>query len=488
MIWRRQFLTQSLLGCAADFALRSSAKGAASSNVVDVTNYGAIGDGKTKDTAAVQKAIDSCAAKRGGRVILPAGNTFLCGNIELKSNVELYLENGAILKASGDREDFSQFGALLFAKDAQDVVISGKGAIEGNFPAYLNEMQEGGFKVTFPFLGPYDPLYAAAEKDIAHGRPRMVLLVGCKGATLRDIRIKNAPTWTVHVIGCENLLIDGLAILNDLRVPNCDGIDIDHCRNVRVANCNIQAGDDCIILKASRNFTQYGPCSHVTVTGCTMSSSSAAIKFEPEGPETIRDIVITSCTIERSNRGICILNRDGALIENIICSDMVIGTELRASMWWGAGEPVHISNLPRNAETKVGPVRRLRFNNLLCHGESGIFLHGGKDSVIEDVVFSNVEVSVGRTSQIEGGYYDLRPGNPSPGLYKHQIAGIHCEHVKELSLLNVSVKWAESLPDYYGPGLDVTGSDGLKLINVDFRAAHPERDAKQIIDGSRKDK
>ncbi len=476
MFDRREFITSALGLAGAEIA-----GGAVRADKFDVKQFGAKGDGTTKDTAAIQKAIDECARSGGGRVLVPAGGIYLSGNLQLRPHVQFIIEGGATLKASGNREDFGEFGALLFAKDAANIEITGSGSIDGNFPAYLTEMQEGGFKVTFPFLGPYDPLYTPAEQHKEQGRPRMILLLGCEGARLNSFTIRDAPTWTVHLIGCRDLLIDGISILNDLRVPNCDAIDIDHCRDVRVVNSNLQAGDDCIVLKTSRNFTQYGPCQNINVTGCSMISSSAAVKIEPEGPAAIRDVTITGCTIRQSNRGICILNRDGSLIENVICSNLVIGTELRAAMWWGAGEPVHVSNLPRNPQIKVGPVRRLRFTNLICHGESGLYLCGGTDSPIEDVVFDNIEVLVERTSTLTGGYYDLRPGEGLKGLYRHSIAGIYCEKVKDLSFLHTTVKWGADLPDYYGAGLEANDVHSLELENCHISGAHPGRDSDRLI-------
>ncbi len=163
------------------------------------------------------------------------------------------------------------------------------------------------------------------------------------------------------------MYVEGISILNDLRGPNCDGIDVDHCRRVRIANYNIQAGDDCIILKTSRNFTRYGPCEDITVTGCTLTSSSAGIKIEPEGPETIRNATITSCVISHSNRGVCLLNRDGALIEDLVFSDLVITTELAPFDVVGSGRagtrlkpPAQYRNESRHREgapVQQSPVR-----------------------------------------------------------------------------------------------------------------------------------
>jgi hypothetical protein len=300
----------------------------------------------------------------------------------------------------------------------------------------------------------------------------MILLVGCMGAHLADFTIRDSPTWTIHPIGCEDLSISGLTIRNDLAVPNCDGIDIDHCKNVRISNCDIQAGDDCIVLKASRNFRQYGACERIAVSNCVLTSSSAGVKVEAEGPDTVRMAVVSDCTIADSNRGICVMNRDGALLENLIFSNLVITTKLQPSMWWGAGEPVHVSNIPRTKEMQPGTIRDVQFNNVVCRGESGIYVHGWPGNPI-DVSFSNIDLVIEKTSQIPGGFYDLRPGDVAGGLYQHSIAGVYCESVRRLDLHDVSVEWRGTIPAYYGPALEARHVQQLSLQNVRGANAHP---------------
>jgi len=148
----------------------------------------------------------------------------------------------------------------------------------------------------------------------------------------------------------------------------------------------------------------------------------------------VRLASITNCTIEKSNRGICVHVRDGGLVENVVFSDMVITTELQESHWWGAGEPVHASCLARSQGAPVGAIRHLQFNNLICAGESGAYMRG-----VSDVTLDNVQLDFQKTSGVEGGFYDLRPGDLGGGIIKHRIAGVYAESAERLALRGVTV-------------------------------------------------
>lgn len=429
----------------------------------NIRDYGAIGDGKTNDAAAIQAAIDACTSAGGGRVIVPSGAVYLSGTITLKSNVELHVERGATIEASGAAADYTPATldplpfapaspsltfqiTLITASHADNIAITGSGVIDG-----------GGRK----FIAQELP-YIHRMKQI---RPFTAFLVGCTHITYRDIVVRDGAVWTLRFSGCEDLLIDGIRILNDLKLPNNDGIDLDHCRNVRIANCHIVSGDDCIVLKTCSDAGDFGPCENITVTGCTLVSTSSALIVGCENYQPMRNIVFDSCVIQSSNRGLGIHMSYSSVMENILFSNMVIETRHFDTDWWGAAEPIYVVVAPWTATDTIGIARHIRFSNVLCKSESGVVVYCPEPGHIEDILFENVRVELNKTSKWEGGYLDLRP-IPTEGLPKHPISGFLLENAKNVTVRNCEVAWGENRPDYYHHALEAVNVDGLKIENL----------------------
>jgi hypothetical protein len=437
----------------------------------NVLQYGAIGDGSTNDASAIQKAIDACFEDGGGSVVLPAGKTYYSGSVTLKANVDLYVERGAIFKLSKDIADLRTnkvqegFGAtcgFIFAENADNISVSGGGVIDGSGFDYMTRETED---IYIP------------KPD----RPYMFYTIGCDRMTIKDVTFQNAPFWTLRIIGSDDVLIEGIRILNSVKVPNCDGIDLDHSRNVRIDNCHIIAGDDAIVLKNERSFGRYGPCENITVTGCSLISTSSAFKLGTGSFGHFRNIVVDSCIINNSHRGLSIQLRDTGDAENLIFSNIIIETRHFAHIWWGSAEPIYITSMPRTKETTPGRVRNIRFSNILCRGENGLLIYGSEDRPIENIVFDNVRIEIDKWTKWDIPGYDLRPGLITK-MYGDSNAGIYCRYVKNMTLRDTEVIWGDNVPEHFGPALEAHNTEGLDFERFSGRAADPDKGPDKIIE------
>ena len=253
----------------------------------NILSCGAVADGRTNCATAIQNAVDTASAAGGGRVIIPAGQ-YLSGSVLLKDNVELYLESGAVLISSLDPVDIKPFpqggngvnpddtadgwqsGFFLGASHAKNVTISGMGTIYGQGDqVFLDKNEDNGFH--------------ECPKTCEAFRPRMMLFEDVENFTVRDVTLKDAAFWTLHMAGCQNVRIDGIKILNDDRGANNDGIDPDCCRNVVIANCIVSTGDDAIVVKSTGPMSRrYGVCENITITNCVLHSRDSALKIGTE--------------------------------------------------------------------------------------------------------------------------------------------------------------------------------------------------------------
>ena len=381
-------------------------------NTYDVLSFGAQGDGVTDDAVAIQKAIDCCSAEGGGVVLLPRNHVFLSGPVELKSNVELHLEATATLKANPNESIYklSAFGEnrgegmlWLWAKDAENISITGKGTIHGNGIAFMGAELEDSYELKPLADQTFDP------------RPHVLTLTNVQNLTIRDVTIKEGAYWTVHLIGCNEAVIDGINLLNTLKIRNGDGIDLDHSKNVRIANCHITSGDDCICLKNRREFEQYGSCHDIVVTNCVMSSRSCAIKIGSENMDSIYNVMFDNCIITGSNRGLGIQNRDEGTVTDVVFSNIQLDCKLWSDVWWGKAEPIYVTSYPRangnhkdanwrfpkgQIEGRCGEVGRIYFNNITSLSENGCFVGGDVPGKVKDIYFNNVRVKLTPDSRL----------------------------------------------------------------------------------------
>lgn len=439
----------------------------------NILNYGAIGDGKTNDAPAIQKAIDACALAGGGRVLVPSGKTYISGSIILKSNVDFHIEIGACLKASGNAEDYPDLGykgsltgsmgctmdnphALIYAIGEANITISGKGTIDGNAEAFMDIITQYHISgIKFP-------------------RPKLIFLGNCKHINVHDITLFNASTWVLHPAACEDVNISGIRIICKLNMANSDGIDPDHCKNVRITNCYIETADDCIVLKNTKELEHFGPTENVVISGCTLVSTSCAVKIGTETENDFKNILVDSCIISRSNRGLGIQLRGKGNVENVRFTNIIIETRRFYDRWWGKAEPIYVTAMNRYEDTKVGKIKNVYFGNITCKGENGVYISGQEGNAVEEVVLDNVRVEIEKWTKWDGGIYDRRP-SLDEGLDRGNTAGVFCKHAKDVSLRHVKVVWSENRQDYYGAALQAENVKDLYLEDFKGKAAFPDK-------------
>lgn len=448
--------------------------------VFDIVKYGAVGDGVTDNAKAIQAAIDACNKAGGGIVLVPANHLFMTSPFELKSNIDFHVDAGAKLIADPDekvytksafRENQGEGTMWISASNIENLTISGSGEINGNGIAFMG--------------AELDDSYDLKPFNVLDPRPHVLTIIGGKNIRIRDLHIGNSAYWTVHLVGCNDVVISGITLLNSLKVRNSDGIDVDHSRNVRISDCYIESGDDCICLKNRREYEEFGACENITVSNCTMTSRSCAIKIGSENMDTIRQVVFNNCIIKKSNRGVGIQNRDEGIVEDVIFSNMIIESHLFSDTWWGKSEPIYVTAYRRasgnhkdanwrfpkgQTEGRVGSVRNIYFTNIKCNGENGVYISAESADKIANVILDNVDVRISKTTALPGGVYDRRPSKVE-GLVKGRTSGFYFENATGITIRNSSITWGSKPPAYFGHALESHHVSDLKITGLQGGAA-----------------
>ena len=414
-------------------------------NIID---FGAKPGIPADNAAAIQKAIDKCNEAGGGTVIVPAGEWFMTGPFELKSFVNLHLEPNSQLIASPDESIYTEsaFGdnrgegmMWIYARDVKNVSITGNGTIDGNGVAFMGAELDDSYELK-PVTD-FDP------------RPHVLTIINGEKINISDVTIRNSAYWTVHLVGCYDAAISDISLLNNLKIRNGDGIDIDHSKKVRIANCFIESGDDCICLKNRREYEQYGSCHDITVSNCIMTSRSCAVKIGSENMDSIYHVVFDNCIIRDSNRGIGIQNRDEGTVTDVTFSNMHVDCHLFSDVWWGKSEPIYVTSYPRavgnhkdagwrfpKGATKgeCGEVSRIRFNNIYATSENGVFVGGDTPDKVNHIYFNNVNLDLVKTTSYPGMVYDLRPRD-GEGFLNTKTFGFYISDATAVDIRDCSV-------------------------------------------------
>ncbi len=408
---------------------------------VNILEAGGSNDGKKLNTAVIEKTVSRLAEQGGGTLYFPAG-TYLTGPITLRSNITLDIESGAVLSFTDDFDAYmpfvemryegvvmKSFHPLIYAYEAENITIKGRGTLEGNGSAWWTENWriEGALKDGEKIeKTKYQKAFLEANPDLVlepqsdwkgtlareFFRPPFIQLYRCKNILIEGLHIQNSPFWTVNPEFCDNLNITGLTIVNPPS-PNTDGINPSSCSNVHISNCHISVGDDCITIKSGRDLQgrQYGvPCQNVTITNCTMLSGHGGVVIGSEMSGDVRKVSISNCVFDGTDRGIRIKSSRGrgGIVEEIRVDNIVMKNirkeAIILTLFYGRSFPepvsdrtpvfrnIHISNMTGTQINSVGeihgieemPVSNVSICNVNMEAQSGLRVIDARDITLRD--------------------------------------------------------------------------------------------------------
>jgi polygalacturonase len=422
----------------------------------NVKHYGAVSDGKTLDSPAINKAIDAAAAVGGATVYFPAGR-YLSGSIHLKSNITLFLEQGAVIEASSDiaaydtaepfaSKEYQDFGhshwhnSLIWGENIENVSIIGPGLIYGK------------------------GLTRGIRRDNLSDKlgNKSISLKNCRNVVLRDFSILHGGWFAILATGVDNLTIDNLKI-----DTNRDGMDIDCCRNVRVSNCSVNSPwDDAICLKSSYGLETARATENVTITNCLVAggwqegtmldgtykpfgetervSHTGRIKFGTESNGGFVNITISNCVFDNC-QGLALETVDGGLLEDVTITNITMRDLVTPPIFLRLG-----SRMRGPEGTPVGTLRRVNISNIVAYNTASRYcsvISGIPGYNIEDVRISNITNYVrggGTKEQAEITPPEKETAYPEPGMFGATPSyGFYVRHVKDIQFSDIRLVCTE---------------------------------------------
>ena len=393
-------------------------------------------------TAAFQQAIADLRTRGGGTLIVPAGD-YPTGAIRLYDNMTLHIESGAVLRFHQEASAFPlidlEFEGIaglahqpcIYAEHAKNVTITGYGTLDGQGSYWWTRQRAG---------------------QNAHPRPYLVCFNHCEHVTLENVTLTNSPAWTVHPLYCRNVVIRGLNIKNPADSPNTDGIDPESCEYIRIIGVNIHVGDDCIAMKASKVFLGMKlkkSCEHTVIRNCLLDKGHGGIVIGSEMSGGVKDMVVTQCLMDHTDRGLRVKTRRGRGNTAVIDGLVFRNVEMRGvkapfviNMFYfcdpdGHGPYVQCRDaMPVDEYTpKLGS---LTMEDIVATDAqfAGCYFDGLPEQPIERVTMKNVTITFDpNAKEGQAAMADNRP------LVKK--LAIYAENVKEIDLHNVKIEGYE---------------------------------------------
>lgn len=394
-----------------------------------IIDFGAVADGQTVNTSAIQTAIDKCSLEGGGTVVVSKG-VFLTGAIFLKQGVNLYLEKDGILKGTTNQAAYPKVqtrwegiecnwtSALINATNLKGVEISGEGTIDGS-------------GTEWPKIIRYTPqqleqLPKAKRDSILYpriGRPRLICFQNCTEVFIKDVKLRNQAVWCLHILYCANVTVENLNIRADHSILSSDGIDVDSSNGVLITGCSIDVNDDCISIKSGKNedgLRVNKPSENIIIEKCHFSYGHGGVALGSETSGGIRNVEVRNCSADSGNWAPIRFKTQpsrGNIVENITFRDIQLKDVKQAiefNMEWRMVPPLA-------PPAKILPVlKNIKIINISGTAGSVGYMRGLKDSPIDNVQFTNCNITAQtgfvveniKNTDFSGLLLDVKEGQP----------------------------------------------------------------------------
>lgn len=421
-----------------------------------VKDFGAKGDGITLDTKAIQAAINKCS-EVGGRVVFTPGK-YLTGSIELKSNVAIVVEGGAVILGSVNLEDYFERRpalksyndlflrhSLFYAERVKHISIQGEGTIDGQGSNYI--------------------VTTKVKPDRYRNRPFLIRFVECEDVRVENVTLQNSASWMQHYLACRDLTIRGIKVYNHANQNN-DMMDVDGCSNVVIADCIGDVDDDGITLKS----TSPAITENVVVTNCVISCHNNAIKLGTESTGGFRNITVSNIVVKPSRvktvhfgwpegiSGITLATVDGGILEGVSISNILIdGPLVPIFMRLGSRSRKHAPDAPN---PPFGTFRHVSISNIIAKNikSVGCSITGIPGHNVEDLSLSNMSISFS--------------GGVSKGEFKTELEELEQEYPE-------ATMWAGMLPSY---GFFIRHARGIRMNNISMETKKPDQRPAILLD------
>lgn len=460
-----------------------AAPGSANSSgqaIFNIKEFGARGNKSDDAGPAIQKAVDACAAAGGGTVYLPPGE-YTSGTIHLRSHVRIYIEGGATLFASKDPQAYdvtqsNDSAALLYGIGLENIAIEGRGTIDGQHE-FIWMPQPEDFERAYGHLAMMKKLGKSLMRSFPVGFPQrqvyphLLWIYHCTDVHISGLSFVKSPSWTYYLKECDRVVVEGIYMYTSLKdAVWCDGIDIDGCKDVHIANSTIETGDDCIAI-----FAAHRAAENITIVNCRFSSASAAIKFTEGVAVAARNVVIDNCVITNTNRGITFQIESGGTIEDVIISNITMYLHRFDWFWAGDANPFNFmiatpsewnQEPPKPTDPGPGLIRNVMIRNIIAHVQGSSRIAGHRTRPLEGVTFEGIRL-----------FISTDPAAP----YDTSVHALEFKWAKNLKLKDVEVTWEKPALNEWQSALRFENIDGLEVDDFTGRQASPDRVAPAMV-------